>query len=129
MPPFFLLCPRCHAKNTADAARCYACAASLQTDNTAPDDIPDPLLEQAAQAIRETPAAGADPGERMGVAVAGTLGILLFALVLPVIVFFLAPWVYLLIVASPLPAFLCYLTMVVFATVGLWVWALTGKKG
>jgi hypothetical protein len=120
-----LPCPRCGAKNSDEAARCYACAAHLDAPQPAPDDIPDALLEQAERELREEPPVPRDSTDRLTVAVAGTAGLCILFFLLPLLAFwFSGGLLWIIVAASPLLVFICYCGLVLIAFAALWAWAL-----
>ena len=127
MTPSLLPCPRCGAKNDVAAARCYSCAAALDTnEQAAASDIPDTLLDNAARALQEEPAPPRDTTDRMGIALAGTLGVLFFGFILvPIVLLFTGGWILLLpALYAPEIGFYCYIGIMFVVIAALWLWAL-----
>ena len=127
MTPSLLSCPRCGAKNELAASRCYSCAARLEAnEQAAASEIPDVLLDNAARALREEPAPPRDTNDRMGIALAGTLGVLFFGFFLiPIVLLFTGGWILLLpLVYAPALGFFCYVCIMLVVIAALWLWAL-----
>lgn len=127
MTSSLLPCPHCGAKNELAAVRCYSCAAPLDAQDTVvQNEIPDALLENAERALREEPPPPRDTTDRMGIAVAGTLGVLFFGIFLvPIVLIVTGGWiVFLPFIYAPQLGLICYFGVMFVAIAALWLWAL-----
>ena len=119
-----LPCPRCGAKNSEDAAACYACGAALHAaKDVAADEIPDPLMDAAKLKVEQEPPlplSQRERAERMGLATAITLGI--------VLLMGLFGWIFAFVAILVFPLALLAIAAVPIGLAAVWSWALKKEK-